>query len=74
MAWAADAHVLQDELRIGPRRNLRRDFLRRLPAMLRRLNLRIVAFGLRNKIGELLRLSWRRRILCPRYDDGRQNY
>ena len=41
----ADADMLQRELRIGKRRDLRRHLLRRFPSLPRRLNLRIVFVG-----------------------------
>src|ERR1700674_1672707 len=69
--WTTNIHLLQNELRIGQRRDLRRNLLRRIPAMPRCLNLRIASFGLREKICELHGLTRWRCLLCPS-DCGRR--
>jgi hypothetical protein len=48
----AHIHLLQNHLGIGQRCDLRRNLLRRLPAVPRCLYLRIVLFGLAQKIRE----------------------
>ena len=62
-ARAADAELLHHDFGVRERGDLRRDFARRVPAVARGLDLRIVAFGLSQQIGELRRLAGRRRLL-----------
>src|ERR1700738_2343664 len=49
---AADAHMLQIELWVGERRDLRRHLLCRQPALPRRFDLRIVLFCFREQLGK----------------------
>src|SRR6266446_4013452 len=60
--WAADAKVLQSELRVGQRRDLSRNLLCRLPALPRCFDLRIVLLRFVEQLGEWSdrSLVWRR--------------
>src|SRR6266550_2558039 len=62
-ARAANTDVLQIELRVGQRRDLRRNLLGRLPALPRRFNLGIVLLRFREQLGEW---SDRPRVRCRR--------
>ncbi len=62
-AWAADADMLQIELRVGQRRDLRRNLFGRLPALPRRFNPRIVLLRFREQLGEW---SGQSRVRCRR--------
>ena len=62
-ARTANADMLQIELRVGQRGDLRRNLFRRLPALPRRFDLRIVLLRFREQLGER---SDRPRVRCWR--------
>src|SRR6266849_4220188 len=76
---AADADMLQTELRVWQRGNLRRHLFRRLPALPRRFNLRIVLLRFREQLGEWSYCSRARwygllRENISRQNNGKQKY